>query len=220
MVSSSLLAPRAAKNRAIGKIGRRRSGGQKAGPRQVGVPASTAPISDPCDCISQARAPVSRVAAHRGILRAIDERCARACEEERGGRPHACPRAGRFRTGRPIREPPTVCRPAFKSGSVPCRAIKCPEGPRGGAAPADHPLDPTPPRAVRGLFHSHKGRIKNWKGTATRELNLNARRRMGWAAYGLFPRSETVRVPGGHRPHPPTAGDHISQGAHGRFHWR
>jgi hypothetical protein len=100
---------------------------------------------------------------------------------------------------------PTVCRPAFKSGSVPCRAIKCPEGPRGGAAPADHPLDPTPRAPCGVLFHSAQGRIKNWKGTAARELNLNARRRMGWAAYGLFPRSETVRVPGGatspvHRP--------------------
>jgi hypothetical protein len=132
-------------------------------------------------------------------------------------RPHACPRVGGFRTGRPIREPPTVCRPAFKSGSVPCRAIKRPDGPRGGAASANHPVDPTP-SAPCGVFF--KGRIKNWKGTATRELNLNARRRMGWAVYGLFPRSETVRVPGGYRPHPPTAGDHISQGAHGRFHWR
>ena len=108
----------------------------------------------------------------------------------RGLRLQACPRAGRFRTGRPIREPPTVCRPAFKSGSVPCRAIKCPDGPRGGAASANHPVDPTP-SAPCGVFF--KGRIKNWKGTATRELNLNARRRMG----GRLTDSSPVPKPSG-----------------------
>ena len=50
-------------------------------------------------------------------------------------------------------------------------------------------------------FNAHaKGGIKNWKGATELELNFSARRPIKWAAYELFSRSETVRVPGGNMP--------------------
>jgi hypothetical protein len=97
----------------------------------------------------------------------------------------------------------------------------------GGARPSPRHW----PRSARGSFFKHrdcqpggcahnacKRRIKNLKGAATPELNLNAGATHKRAAYGLSPRSETVRVPGGMRPH--RRGPQSREGAHGRFHRR